>query len=330
MLTKPEDLRKADDFWAIKWLKLHGYLRSCKLKNLESAALDIRPGVRQMQRLYGEDLAGPEDGWLAGKTLNGMLLDRCSVPDEFDEELASADPEKIAALMGSENAEDGLAIKQLHESMVVNSNWGACRDNIRVHIDDSRAPSWWSREKYFSWIQARFREVGGNFVETENSDSSENEIRVSWRNGRSWIGLAQFGSCSQSVFCYFDPGFNGGETQNKNLGLHEHCHNMGVGHSRGIMAPVIRSVEPYWVKRDQSGRITYQDPSYPQLKRILGGDPIDGPGPEPEPEPGPSDLTLPLEGHWTQEQGINGIVKMSDGRVAIIRTEGNKVLGEII
>lgn len=324
LLSKPGDFRHLDDF-PIRWLKLFGHLPEIKIENLGSAALDPRKGVRAMQRLYGPELAGEEDGWLAGKVVNGMMLDRCSCPDEPDEEIADSDPDKLALLLGEDPKEkkvisDLTVIKETHKSMMASQSWSDCRHNIRVHIDDKRAPSWWDRESIWEWTKARFREVGGNFVETDNKDTSENEIRVSWRNGRSWIGLAEFGSCSQSVFCYFDPGYNGGLNKNRVLSLHEHGHNMGVRHSRGIMGPVINNVEPYWVKRDESGKIIWKDASFSALRNLLGGEPIDEPDP-PKPEPGK--FCLPLKGHWTP--GTGGYINLPDGRVGIVQVVGDEL-----
>ena len=70
-----------------------------------------------------------------------------------------------------------------------------------------------------------------------------------------------------------------------NLLLHENGHNWNLEHRSGnIMNPSILRTPTYWVKRE-GGAITYQDNSYPTLKRFFGGEPIDQPTPPPPPPP---------------------------------------------
>ena len=156
---------------------------------------------------------------------------------------------------------------------------------VKISYDDSRANS-----KQREWLpeiktrsHAAVAAVGVRLIEVPVGQAN---IAVSFRPlGGSTIGLAEFnsGQCGSRVFCYLNPNYSPNIDQVLVLLLHENGHNWNLDHRSGnIMNPSILSVKPAWIERDASGRVTYQDNSYPTLKKYFGGDPLDPPAP-----PGP-------------------------------------------
>lgn len=97
--------------------------------------------------------------------------------------------------------------------------------------------------------------------------------------GGSVIGMAEFNnkSCGDTVFCQLNPNYAPDVTMVLNLLLHENGHNWNLEHRPGnIMNPSILRTPTYWIKRE-NGVLTYQDNSYPTLKKYFGGEAVDGP-----------------------------------------------------
>mgnify|MGYP001613498365 CR=1 FL=1 len=122
--------------------------------------------------------------------------------------------------------------------------------------------------------------------------------------GGSVIGMAEFNnqSCGDTVFCQLNPNYAPDIDMVLNLLLHENGHNWNLEHRPGnIMNPSILRTPTYWIKRE-NGVITYQDNSYPMLKKYFGGEPIDGPSPPLPPlpplPPTPPPLPPPNEPWW--------------------------------
>ena len=122
--------------------------------------------------------------------------------------------------------------------------------------------------------------------------------------GGSVIGMAEFNSqsCGDTVFCQLNPNYAPDIDMVLNLLLHENGHNWNLEHRPGsIMNPSILRTPTYWIKRE-NGVITYQDNSYPTLKKYFGGEPIDGPSPPLPPlpplPPTPPPLPPPNELWW--------------------------------
>jgi hypothetical protein len=168
---------------------------------------------------------------------------------------------------------------------------------VKISYDPSRASS-----KQAEWLpeikrrsHAAVAAVGVRLVEVP---VGQGNIAVSFRSlGGSTIGLAEFnnGSCGGRVFCYLNPNYAPNIDQVLVLLLHENGHNWNLDHRPGaIMNPSILSVKPAWIERDNSGRVTYQDNSYPTLERFFGGK-QDG-TPEPPGEPvGPGVIRIRID-----------------------------------
>lgn len=161
------------------------------------------------------------------------------------------------------------------------------KGGVKVHFNKSGMPAsvvprW---DEIVRKVFAAYADIGLRLVEV--ATAAEANIYQTWeRLAGSTIGLAQFNneSCSDRVFCKLDPGY----TQHvASLLAHEIGHNCNLNHRSqgGIMHPSIRpDPEPFTWRHD---------PSYPDLDKMYGGDPIETiPGPPAPPVPGPSDLVL--------------------------------------
>lgn len=275
-----------------RWLKLFGYLPGVPVETVDNMATDLAAAAGEMQLLYGE-VAGRPDQVVGPKTRHAMNLERCLFPDRLDPDLVDADPWRVArhllagAIVDQASEREAIETARLicsqYDQLAAQAHGGGarwpdpCRKHLLLHIDTRNAPGWMDVDAIFNWSQARWREVGVGLVRTH--DLSRAHIRQSFRRGRGWIGLAEFpnSSCSNSVFNYRDPGYNGGDDRNKNLDLHEIGHNMGLNHFRGIMAPTINSSPNFWVRFDAAGNVIYEDPSYRRIKGKYPGPPLTDP-----------------------------------------------------
>lgn len=159
------------------------------------------------------------------------------------------------------------------------------KGGVKVHFNKSGMPSSVSPrwDEIVQKVFAAYAEIGLKLVEV--ATAAEANIYQTWeRLAGSTIGLAEFNNetCSDRVFCKLDPGY----TQYvASLLAHEIGHNCNLNHRSqgGIMHPSIRpDPDPFtWIK----------DPSYPDLDKMYGGDPIE-PAPPPGPVPPPADLVL--------------------------------------
>ena len=159
---------------------------------------------------------------------------------------------------------------------------------VKISYDLSKLTAkhreWWPDIKARS--HAAVADVGIRLVEVPVGQTAN--ITVYGRVlGGSVIGMAEFnsGTCGDVVFCQLNPNYAPDADMVLNLLLHENGHNWNLEHKAGnIMNPSILRTPTYWVKRE-GGAITYQDNSYPTLKRFFGGEPIDQPTPPPPPPP---------------------------------------------
>lgn len=263
-----------------QYLKRYGYLPQVRRVDLDKVGVDsvtLKEAVRRFQLMNPPDLIGTDDGIVGEKTWSFLNRSRCRVPDFFD------DPELF----------DDSEVQSLYNVSAGSGSWPTeCHETgIKVYIDTSNAPSFIDVDKIFANSQRAYSQVGVKLV--RHATSAGSHIRQSWRVlAGSTIGLAQFNSrsCSGSVYNYRDPGYRGSERTQFNLDMHELGHNHNLQHSRGgIMNPSILDVQSDWVVFDSSGKITYQDVSYPPLVRFFGGKPIPGPTPTPTPTPTPDD-----------------------------------------
>lgn len=263
------------------WLKSFGYLPNVRRRDLQRVdceSCELADGARMLQIFYGRDQIGEPDGIIGQKTLAAMYAERCGHPDlAIDPELSAAAP-----------AGSGSWPTSCHET------------GILVSVDTTMAPTWLDWRRIFERSAAAYAMVGVRLVLAEPGQRAH--IRQSWRYlSGSTIGLAEFNSqsCGDSVFNYRDPGFQGNDATQQNLDLHELGHNMNCQHTNGgIMNPSINQSRNAWVEFDSSGRITYQDVSYPTLARFFGGRPLDPvpapPPPPPPPSPPPPPVPSPV------------------------------------
>lgn len=154
-----------------------------------------------------------------------------------------------------------------------------CQKNgVKVHFNTSGMPAsvvarW---DGIVAAVFKAYAEIGLKLIQVPTA--GEANIYQTWtRLAGSTIGLAEFNSqsCSDRVFCKLDPGYTGYVAS---LLAHEIGHNCNLNHRSqgGIMHPSIQ--------RDPDPFTWRNDPSYPDLRKMYGGEPID---PKPEPPPGP-------------------------------------------
>jgi len=263
---------------ARKWLKDYGYLPNvsyASLDALDRKSVELRQGAEMAQKFYGTKFIGEPDAVIGPRTLSVMAEPRCGFPDtNYDKELLPN-----AAGSGSWPA--------------------ACHETgIRVSIDTRNAPSWMDVDAIFEISKREYAKVGCLLVRVPYGESAH--IRQSFRSlSGSTIGLAEFNnqSCSDSVFNYRDPSYNGGAERNVNLDLHELGHNNNLEHRSqgGIMHPSITSSPNMFVDFGPNMNIIYQDPSYQDLKKRYGGLPIPTIPIPPVPPVPPTPIPLPPE-----------------------------------
>lgn len=177
------------------------------------------------------------------------------------------------------------------------------KEGVKYHIDESAMPSA-IRDRWPTILSScvnAYAKVGLKMIRVDSAGQAN--IRVWWtRLAGSTIGIAQFNSqsCGDSVTCRLDTGYTGYVA---GLLLHEWGHNMNLEHTRGgVMNPSITpDPTPFeWHTND---------PSYPTLVRLFGGEPI--PTDEPPPGPGPVPSTgitfRPPPGPW-EIVDVNGKV----------------------
>ena len=155
------------------------------------------------------------------------------------------------------------------------------KSGVKIHFNTSGMPS--SVAPRWDAIKAAvikiYAEVGLRLVEV--ATRNEANIYQTWQVlAGSTIGLAEFNneSCSDSVFCKLDPGYTGYVAS---LLAHEIGHNCNLQHRSqgGVMHPSIqRDPDPFTWKND---------PSFPDLRKMYGGEPLDPVTPPPPPGPNP-------------------------------------------
>lgn len=239
------------------------------------ATLPVLVRVIHKRALVADGLVGPATRALADSP-------RCPLPDRAPPPNATfwyADPAVQRAVESMQERATGsgsfpagcYGTQGVHEVKI----------SYDLRSANSKQEEWWDAIKQRS--HAAVAAVGVRLVEVP---VGQGNIAVSFRSlGGSTIGLAEFnsGQCGSRVFCYLNPNYSPNIDQVLVLLLHENGHNWNLDHRSGaIMNPSILSVKPAWIERDASGRVTYQDNSYPTLKKFFGGEPLDPPEP-----PGP-------------------------------------------
>lgn len=229
--------------------------------------LDLEPFV---YRFHKRMLAA--DGIVGPATREQMQMPRCAVPDYPDPDHAIGD-----------------------------GSWPQpCqKGGVKVHFDTSSMPSALSTrwDKIKSDVLAIYADVGLRLVEVSSKSDANITMWWTWLAG-STIGIAQFNSesCGDVVTCRLDTGYTGYVAS---LLAHEIGHNCNLQHRSqgGIMHPSIRP--------DPSPFTWRNDPSFQDLKRYFGGEPLDPPAPPPPP-PGPTPAP-PLDGTIFAEPFSGGI-----------------------
>lgn len=258
---------------AVELLHGYGHFRNPQMPNgwnVGPAVFDLlKPSDRVLQDAvasYQHFMGAPVTGDLGPATLELLNAERCGCPDY---------PDPTAA--------------------VGSGGWPMpCQKNgVKIHFNRSGMPSsvaarW---DDIVQKVLAAYAEIGLRLVEVQTA--GEANIYQTWQVlAGSTIGLAEFNneSCSDRVFCKLDPGYTGYVAS---LLAHEIGHNCNLQHRSqgGIMHPSIRpDPNPFTWKND---------PSFVDLKRMYGGEPLDpipGPGPTPTPTPNPVLDTFTLSG----------------------------------
>lgn len=177
------------------------------------------------------------------------------------------------------NEEDQQRLQQWQNNMAVVGSGSypePCQKaGVKVHVDLKNANS--RTRKIMSNVLKRvflaYAMIGLKLVLVDNAE--EAHIRISFRHGSRWIGLAQFsnGTCSGWVFHYLDINYceSAHEDQVARLVCHELGHNVRLNHTRqvaqNVMSPVIGRGFNGWQENDAS---------YPTLVDFFGGVPIKG------------------------------------------------------
>lgn len=231
--------------------------------------------------LIADGEAGPATRFMAD-------MPRCPIPDH---------PPPPNATFFYENPDLQKAVESMQAAAATGSgSWPAgCGGDPSVHevtisYDLSNLTAkhkeWWPDIKARS--HAAVAAVGIKLVEVPVGQRANINVYGKVLGG-SVIGLAQFNSqsCGDNVFCQLNPNYAPEKDMVLNLLLHENGHNWNLEHVAGnIMNPSILRTPTYWVQR-VGGNLTYQDNSYPTLKRFFGGMPIAGSDPVDPPPIGP-------------------------------------------
>lgn len=241
-------------------------------RNFQMSDANITPLV---QRFHAR--APIFDGGVGPATMALAALDRCPIPDvappknatfTYDDPDLQRAVEKMQAATGSGSWPHGCyGTSGVHEVKI----------SYDLRALSAKHREWWPE------IQKRSHEavaaIGVKLIEVPVGEKAN--ITVYGRVlGGSVIGMAEFnsGACGDTVFCQLNPNYAPSVEMVTNLLLHENGHNWNLEHRSGnIMNPSILSTPNYWVKRD-GGALTYQDNSYPTLKRFFGGEQIPGGG----------------------------------------------------
>lgn len=224
--------------------------------------------IYHARRLVADGDAGPATYQLA-------TLHRCPLPDH---------PPPPQATFHYDDPDLQKCVERMQAAAATGSgSWPAgCHGTASVHevkisYDLSKLSAkhkeWWPEIKRRS--AEAVAAIGVKLTEVPVGDKAN--ITVYGRVlGGSIIGMAEFNnqSCGDVVFCQLNPNYAPDVTMVLNLLLHENGHNWNLEHRPGnIMNPSILRTPTYWVKRE-NGVITYQDNSYPTLKRFFGGESI--------------------------------------------------------
>lgn len=218
------------------------------------------------------------DGGVGPATMALAGLDRCPIPDvapppnatfHYDDPDLQRAVERMQATGSGSWPHGCYGTQGVHEVKI----------SYDLRALSAKQREWWPE------IQKRSHEavaaIGIKLIEVPVGDKAN--ITVYGRVlGGSVIGMAEFnsGACGDTVFCQLNPNFTPSLESVTKLLLHENGHNWNLEHRSGnIMNPSIMpdSLPNYWVKRE-GGAITYQDNSYPTLKKFFGGEPIPGGG----------------------------------------------------
>jgi hypothetical protein len=200
------------------------------------------------------------------------------------------------------------------------------RHIVTIYYDRSRAPSRWrdNEAAILKAVYENYMSIGVLHVEV--TTAAEADIRVQWRNGAGWIGLAEFNSrsCSDSVFQYMDPGYTP-----SNIGylMQLHAHELGHNHNLQHQRQTSGNVMSPSITLPSSGFRGFVpgDASHSILVRHYGGDPIVL-GPD-EPSPEGEDFT----GVYTSARGVRYFIVHDDrsfpNRVGtLVNAAGDKFL----
>lgn len=242
------------------------------------------------------------DGLVGPATLALVGVPRCPLPDH---------PPPLNTTFTYEDPGLLRAVQSMQAAAATGSgSWPAgCHGaqgvhEVKISYDLSKLSAkhreWWPEIKRRS--HEAVAAVGLRLIEVPVGERAN--ITVTGRNfAGSVIGMAEFNSqgCGETHFCQLSPSYAPDVDMVLNLLLHENGHNWNLQHKAGnIMNPSILRTPTAWVQRS-GGTITYQDNSYPTLKRFFGGEPVsgtDGPDgpPPPPPLPGAALVRVWLDG----------------------------------
>ena len=253
--------------------RLHelGYLWSVNqgdLPELTAADAEFRDAILAIQAAHPDEYAQavathygnvPEQrGKLGPAFLQLLDLPRCcplpDVPPPAGVSFAFDDPEVQRAVESQQRA-----------ALIASDSRGSgawpygCWDGYEMHrlvvaVKHSSMPDHWRHE--WAWLTEQCRlNYSWTGLRVDFVDWGERaDVRLEFRGGGSWIGLAEFprGQCSDEVFCYLKPTYQPSDRRYMlNLLQHELGHNNALQHTRGgIMNPTINLSDPDW-RNDQ-------------------------------------------------------------------------------
>lgn len=225
------------------------------------------------------------DGDVGPVTASMLEAPRCPLPDyapppgasfDYGDDALNSAVQRMQAATGSGSWPVGChGTTGIHE--------------VKVSYDTSKMSA-----SQREWMPAAFahnaEQVAAMGLKVIQVDPSEvSNVDIYGRSfGGSTIGMAEFNgeSCRSNCFCTVSPGYDPNYRMFLILLMHEFGHTMNFDHSsRYIMNPSIMDVPEYWVQRDSTGKITYQDVRYAKGKQFFGGEPLTPPAPPPDPVP---------------------------------------------